>query len=352
MAELSGPTPPYEPAYAVRLGLLVETAYWMYDNAQPPGNPLPSPPPQFPPGYSFVAWVQMKDFFIDQQDYSFYGFIARKLSKPNSYVLAIRGTRSDSEWWDDFRSMEQTTLTGFPGYVGYGFDQVYQTMRVVHHPQGVAAASSAESLESVGTFAQQVAAAMRLHAAGGAPLSALNALPPSTPPWTEVVGHSLGSALATLYVAENSVLPPNQKVLTPLLCTLASPRVGDLTFANAFNGLGIASWRIVNWMDVVPSVPFEIPGVEYWQHVDTMYQYDSGWTGTWPSPGCWHSIETYLHLLDPSQPLLQECQPQLVQVAPARLAAASALPRPADKEIMIAAPAQQGTTINITIKIG
>jgi hypothetical protein len=39
-------------------------------------------------------------------------------------------------------------------------------------------------------------------------------------------------------------------------------------------------------------------------------------------------------------------------MAPARLAAASALPRPADKEITIAAPAQQGTTINITIKVG
>src|SRR5260370_8539950 len=116
MAELGGPTPPYEPAYAVRLGLLVETAYWMYDNAQPPGNPLPSPPPQFPPGYSFVAWVQMKDFFIDEQDYSFYGFIARKLSKPNSYVLAIRGPRSDSEWRVDFRSLEHTTLPPFPRY--------------------------------------------------------------------------------------------------------------------------------------------------------------------------------------------------------------------------------------------
>jgi hypothetical protein len=352
MAEPGGPLPPPYAAHAVSLGLFVKAAYSMYDNAQPPGNPLPSPPSPFLPGYDFFAWVQMKDFFINEENYSFYGLLAQNRLNPNRYVLAIRGTRSDAEWWDDFRSMEQTTLTGFPGYVGYGFDQVYQTMRVIHHPQGVAAASSAESLESVGTFAQQVAAAVRLHAAGGAPLSELNALPRSAPPTIEVVGHSLGSALATLYVAENSVLPLNQRAKTPLICTLASPRVGDPVFAAAFNGLPIVSWRVVNLMDLVPRVPFEIPGVEYWQPVDTEYDYDSGWSGTWPSPGCWHSIETYLHLLDPSQPLLQECMPLTAQVPPPRLAAATASPRPADKGITIAAPAQQGTTINITIKIG
>jgi hypothetical protein len=352
MAELGGPLPPPYSAHAVSLGLFVKTAYWMYDNAQPPGNPLPSPPPQFPSGYSFFAWVQMKDFFIREEDYGFYGLLAQNRLNPNRYVLAIRGTRSDSEWWVDFRSMEQVPLTNFGGYVGLGFNDVYQTMRVVHHPQGVAGASSAESLESVGTFAEQVAAAVRLHAAGGAPLSELGALPPSAPPTIEVVGHSLGSALATLYVAENSVLPLNQRAKTPLICTLASPRVGDPVFAAAFNRLPVVSWLIVNYMDLVPRVPFEIPGVEYWQPVATEYEYDSGLWGTYPSPGCWHSIETYLHLLDPNQQLLQECMPLSAQALPPRLTAATASPRPADKEITIAAPAQQGTTINITIKVG
>jgi hypothetical protein len=349
MAELGGPLPPPYVAHAVSLGLFVKTAYWMYDHAKPAGNPLPSPPPQFQPGYDFFAWVQMKDFFIKEEDYSFYGLLAQNRSNPNRYVLAIRGTRSDSEWWVDFRSMEQVPLTKFGGFVGLGFNDVYQTMRVIHHPQGVSGASSAESLESVGTFAEQVAAAVRLHAAGGASLSELGALPPSAPPTIEVVGHSLGSALATLYVAENSVLPLNQKAITPLICTLASPRVGDPVFAATFNRLPVVSWLIVNYMDLVPRVPFEIPGVEYWQPIATEYEYDSGWWGTFPSPGCWHSIETYLNLLDPSQPLLQECKPLSVQ-APPRLAAATALPRPADKEVTIAAPA--GTTINITIKVG
>jgi hypothetical protein len=351
MAELGGPLPPPYVAHAVSLGLFVKAAYWMYDHAHPAGNPTPTPPSPFLPDYNFVAWVQMKDFFIKEEDYSFYGLLAQNQSNSNRYVLAIRGTRSDSEWWVDFRSMEQVALTNFGGYVGLGFNDVYQTMRVIRQLHGIAGAGSTESLESVGTFAEQVAAAVRLHAAGGAPLSELNALPPSAPATIEVVGHSLGSALATLYVAENSVLPLNQKANTPLICTLASPRVGDPVFAAAFNGLPIVSWRIVNWMDLVPRVPFEIPGIEYWQPVATEYEYDSGWWGTWPTPGCWHSIETYLHLLDPNQPLLKECKPQL-QAPPPRLAAATALPRPADKEITIAAPAHQGTTINITIKIG
>jgi hypothetical protein len=128
--------------------------------------------------------------------------------------------------------------------------------------------------------------------------------------------------------------------------------VGDPGFAAAFNALPYASWRIVNTMDIVPDLPIEIPGLEYWQGVNTEYDYDSGWNGTWPTPGCWHSLETYLHLLDSNQPLLKECQPLLVRKRPAPLAVTTALPHPADKEIAIAAPAQQGTTINITIKVG
>src|SRR5215475_2231790 len=114
MTDFDGQTPPpYEPAYAVRLGLFVKTAYAMYDNAQPPGNPTPTPPVPIQPGYNFVGWVQMKDFFIHEQDYSFYGILAQNQSNPNRYVLAIRGTRSDIEWWDDFRSEEQVLFPNF-----------------------------------------------------------------------------------------------------------------------------------------------------------------------------------------------------------------------------------------------
>ena len=49
-----------------------------------------------------------------------------------------------------------------------------------------------------------------------------------------VTGHSLGSALACLYVLENA---KTNKSPTPIVCTFASPRVGDRAFVTAFNGL-------------------------------------------------------------------------------------------------------------------
>ena len=113
-----------------------------------------------------------------------------------------------------------------------------------------------------------------------------------------VVAHSLGSALATLYVADNSL---TKKAKTPSLCTLASPRVGDYTFATNFNNLNIPSWRIVNELDVVPKLPI----FPFW-HVETEHIYNSGSSTAW-SLACWHSIDTYLNLLDPKQPLLKSC---------------------------------------------
>ncbi len=138
---------------------------------------------------------------------------------------------------------------------------------------------------------------------------------------------------------------------TPLLCTLASPRVGDYTFATTFDGLGIPSWRIVNELDVVPKLPV----FPFW-HIQTEHLYNSGSSTRW-SLECWHSIYTYLHLLDPKQPLLPACLPPKVAAAtplrvaaqPAQLAGAASA-APVEKEIAIAAPA--GTTINITIKVG
>ena len=141
---------------------------------------------------------------------------------------------------------------------------------------------------------------MRRHAAEHQPATAQAAAVAQKS--VTVVAHSLGSALATLYVADNSL---TKKVKTPLLCTLASPRVGDYTFATNFNNLGIASWRIVNELDVVPKLPI----FPFW-HIDTEHLYNSG-TSTWWSLECWHSIDTYLHLLDPEAAALEilPCRP-------------------------------------------
>ena len=127
----------------------------------------------------------MKDFIISSTDYTFYGFIARDTSKVNSYVLAIRGTQDLEEWWDDLTSMVLVPMTGF-GQVGYGFNRIYQTMQVIYPTTplvaGAAAARAApESLESAGTFAAQVSAAVWRHAATQAAAAAAPGAPAPIP---------------------------------------------------------------------------------------------------------------------------------------------------------------------------
>ena len=354
MAELGQTTAPsYDPAKAVFYGQLVNAAYAMYDHHQSnPTPPPPKPPKTLPGNYRFVAWVQMRDFIFESGDWTFYGLIAQNPSGANDYVLAIRGTSDPTEWWDDLTSMVPWPMEGFGGDVGYGFYRIYQTMRIIYPIKGqalteTAPAGQGESLEAAGTFADQVAEAVRRDAAESQPATAAAV---ATPMSVTVAAHSLGSALATLYVADNS---RTKKVATPLLCTFASPRVGDYTFATTFDGLGIPSWRIVNELDIVPKLPI----FPFW-HIQTEHLYNSGASTVW-SLGCWHSIDTYLNLLDPKQPLLPSCvwPPKMVvaagaplraQVRPAR--GAAALTASADQDIAIAAPA--GTTINITIKVG
>ncbi len=338
----------YDPAQAVLYGQFVDAAYQMYGSA--PNNPAPPPPSSLPAGYKFIAWVQMKDFVIETGDWTFYGLIAQSTADTQKFILAIRGTSNLTEWWDDLTSMVPVPLAGF-GEVAYGFNRIYQTLRVVDYAPreapGVAAAP--RSLEAAGTFAHQVAAAVR-HAVAERRLEPMAEAPRAVVTSIDVTGHSLGSALATLYVAENAEA---RLLEIPLICTFASPRVGDSEFATKFGRLGITSWRIVNELDIVPKLPFL-----GFQHVQTEYAYNSGSSVEW-SPSCWHSLNTYLHLLDPKQPLPPGCRwpPKIAattslrsRVQPAR--APAALSVHADKEIVLSEPSENATTINITIKIG
>lgn len=68
------------------------------------------------------------------------------------------------------------------------------------------------------------------------------------------VGHSLGGAIATLAAADVKYLRPTFSVVS---YTYASPRVGDQTFANGYNSLGIITNRIQNYWDVIPRLPWE-----------------------------------------------------------------------------------------------
>ncbi|ELR11698.1 lipase, putative [Acanthamoeba castellanii str. Neff] len=62
-------------------------------------------------------------------------------------------------------------------------------------------------------------------------------------------GHSLGGALASIFAFHAASSEPNGNQIK--VYTFGSPRVGDTGFAKAFNSLGIESWRVVHWKDIV-----------------------------------------------------------------------------------------------------
>ena len=188
-------------------------------------------------------------------------------------------------------------------------------MAIVERPTGVAgAAVAARSLKPVGSFAAQAASLVRRLSQAAAPRAA--GVPATAS--IAVVGHSLGSALATLYTMENA---KGDQIHTPTLCTFASPRVGDADFVAAFSALPLTSWRIVNEPDIVPTQPPELAG---FRHIGVEQKFDSSAT-TKASLACWHAMATYLSLVDATRKPDPDCRIDAV-VSVARGARAAMAP--------------------------
>jgi hypothetical protein len=146
---------PVRAAKAVKLGQFVELAYSMY--AEVGGNPAPDPPAHLPFGYTFAAWVQMRDFVFESGALTFYGLIAQS-PDGGDVILAIRGTETAEEWWDDLTSLHPVTWVG-PGEVGFGFHEIYQMLKVVPYSASAPAAAARSAARASGPrpFAGQVA---------------------------------------------------------------------------------------------------------------------------------------------------------------------------------------------------
>ncbi|QGQ95496.1 lipase family protein [Paenibacillus psychroresistens] len=85
-----------------------------------------------------------------------------------------------------------------------------------------------------------------------------------------ITGHSLGGALATLCALD---LAYNTKFASPIVYTYGAPRVGDPTFAAAYNQKIAFSHRIVIESDLIPLIPpplYKIPSqskIYHYRHV-------------------------------------------------------------------------------------
>jgi triacylglycerol lipase len=200
-------------------------------------------------------------------------------------VVALRGTESTMEWWDDFHwDLAPFTQIPHAGNVAQGFYDIYNSIGTMAPGQE-------------GTSAPSALAADVAHAATSGLAADLD--PASLP--LVVTGHSLGGALATLLVTDLTA----STALKPQAWTFASPRVGDATFAARYGGLSTVSWRIYNQVDVVPYFPVDVS--DSYQPVTTGYAINSLGKAKW-SLSCAHSLNTYMHVLSPATvPLDQAC---------------------------------------------
>jgi predicted lipase len=273
-----------DPATAVTWGPFIQAASAQY--ARHPDQVNPPVIANMPAGYTLVRTIQMSDFLGPGQTRVFYGFVAVG-GDPRTAVVALRGTATATEWWDDLH-WDLVPFAQVPagGKVAQGFYDIYRTL-------GTMTPGQQQSTPAPRTFSADVAQGVAEGFAAD--------LDPSLP--TVVCGHSLGGALATLLVADVAANTP----LRPQAWTFASPRVGDAVFAGRYGGLSTVSWRIYNQVDVVPYFPLDTSGS--YQPVTAGYAINSLGKAHW-SLSCAHALNTYLHVLSPATvPVNPACAP-------------------------------------------
>ena len=175
--------------------------------------------------YSVLRTIYANDLATDSnpgraQGLVTMGIIARNDADPTDVFVAIRGTEGVWEWLQDFKFLP----VPFPKVAGAGLTEDGFTSMYL---------SFSLTLGPTPTFMADVEALLPANAK------------------VTVTGHSLGAALATLFALDMSV---NTKFQTTAY-TLASPRVGDLTFHNLFNHVVPDAFRVANRLDIVPKTP-------------------------------------------------------------------------------------------------
>jgi hypothetical protein len=266
---------------ALQAGTLLQKAYQFEDTARPNYD-----------GLSFEEFDVIQTIYADDlaTDVSILlggprkvvsiGYVARNSAAPTEFAIVVRGTVGVWEWLQDakFLPIPFTAVAG-GGLTEDGFTDMYMTFRVGADPNSASFVKSLPGLL-------------------GGNVTKLT-----------ICGHSLGSALATLLTMDVVVNTPYRD---PHLYTFASPRVGDLHFANFFNSVVPDCFRIANRMDLVTHIP--VPPL--FLHVGDLTELNPG-NSVVNNPACQHDIYTYMFMLSPApNPLNPKCAP-VPQTTPA-----------------------------------
>lgn len=226
------PTVPYDPQKALACSDLVELAYATFGNNPGVSNP---PPPAFPDGWKFLFNLQV-DLRLLGTLYFIGWLLTRDLGNGKlENAIVFLGTE-DKEWLYDLDG----TCVPHPlgGEVETGMFDMFNSITAVVPGNSLVAATP------LTTYLSQVSTAI---------------------PMT-VTGHSLGGAFTTLTAAAISMRSPSPAQQNLQVYSLASPRIGDADFANAFNAVVANNFRVYNIRDYVPTLP---PAEWGFQHVQT-----------------------------------------------------------------------------------
>lgn len=202
---------------------------------------------------------KMLDVSSDCDNRVCYGYLAN--NSTNDYVAVIRGTDGAEEWFDDFDFILCEPKAPLKGKVDGGFYGIYKTLQF--------STKTSSNKQLAAGIAQTIA---------GANIT--------------VLGHSLGSALATYLTAELvALLSPSQVTA----CLFASPKTGNSDFT-CYMQSNVKNYQVFNYKkDLVPLTPplgySSLPNC-------TIFSEGQSALTISPTPACCHHLICYIALLD------------------------------------------------------
>lgn len=185
-------------------------------------------------GWNIVGYLTAKDTLFRKGPIQlnpqtvYFGFVAKNAS--GDAVVVVRGTDGFIEWIEDAEFVpvvyqpKVVLQDGSPPIaVEQGFWTLYQTMELTD-PTGAGLGDAASEIPTLIGAAQNVM----------------------------VIGHSLGSALATYLALDLACGPLGDRVSA---CLFASPHTGNKAFTDLFDHT-VKDYRLFNYiLDIVPRVP-------------------------------------------------------------------------------------------------
>lgn len=256
---------PADRAADARLAILVLAAEQMYD-AQGPKAIEPTVDPRILADWNLRGYITGTDAIFRMlgrwslgEQQVFYGLVLESKGTLGKFAVVIRGTSGWQEWTEDLEG--EPTIARFPGLVEAGFVGIGDTF-AFRPPGGVD---------------MPLMPALRALGIGGA---------------MTVLGHSLGSALATYIAYEAALVLPGRVSLR----VFASPHPGNLIFTQAVGAVVPDHIHYRNVNDVVSRVPVSLGYAHLPNTIDLQPTTDQ-WEikNTW---GCSHHLLSYITLLD------------------------------------------------------